>query len=76
MSEIVLLQNVARDLNMYWKKTQNYEPGVTRNVKYFCEKNDRQKIVSIRVGCSEQMKLFWGSKAVIHNFVSGSEYRH
>jgi hypothetical protein len=42
-------QNLARDLNLYWKKTVRFEPGVTRNSTYFCQKNDRQKIVSIRV---------------------------
>jgi len=44
-----LYKNLARDLNNYWKRSDRYEPTVTRNLKYFCAKLENQKIVSLKV---------------------------
>jgi len=40
---------IARELNTFWRKNDKYKPSTQRNSQYFCQKDDRQKIVSMRV---------------------------
>jgi len=40
---------IAKELNTFWRKNDKYKPKTERNSQYFCEKDERQKIVSMRV---------------------------
>jgi len=42
-------KNIARDLNAYWKKSDRFKPLTIKNSQYFCEKDERQKVVSMKV---------------------------
>lgn len=42
-------RDVAKDLNNYWKKNDRFRPLTIRNGQYFCEKDERQKVVSMKV---------------------------
>ena len=42
-------KNLAKDLNMFWKKNEKFKPLTQRNGQYFCEKDERQKVVSMKV---------------------------
>ena len=42
-------KNIARDLNTYWKKNDRFKPLTIKNSQYFCEKDERQKVVSMKV---------------------------
>lgn len=44
-----LFKDCANELSMYWKKSQRYRPKTIRNSSYFCERDERQKIVSFKV---------------------------
>lgn len=44
-----IYKNLAKELNVFWKKSEQYKPLTRRNDGYFCEKDARQKIVSMRV---------------------------
>jgi len=44
-----LYQELARHLNVFWKRSDQYEPAVIRNSKFFCQKQATQKIVSLKV---------------------------
>ena len=42
-------RDIARDLNTYWKKNDRYKPLTIRNGQFFCERDERQKVVSMKV---------------------------
>lgn len=41
-----MFRAIARELNTFWRKNDKYKPSTQRNSQYFCQKDDRQKIVS------------------------------
>jgi len=45
----MIYNSVAKELNMFWKKNEQYKPVTRRNGEYFCERDSRQKIVSMKV---------------------------
>lgn len=40
---------LTRNLNRCWKKSDKFKPLTIRNNQYFCERDERQKVVSIKV---------------------------
>ena len=42
-------KQLTRSLNGFWKKSDKFKPLTIRNSQYFCERDDRQKVVSIKV---------------------------
>ncbi|XP_023335344.1 uncharacterized protein LOC111706663 [Eurytemora carolleeae] len=44
-----LYKKLARELNQFWKRSDRWEPTVTRNSMFFCQKQKNQKIVSLKV---------------------------
>jgi len=42
-------RGIAKELNTFWRKNDKYKPSTQRNCQYFCQRDDQQKIVNIRV---------------------------
>ena len=42
-------KELTRSLNRCWKKSDKFKPLTIRNNQYFCERDERQKVVSIKV---------------------------
>ena len=42
-------KELARELNTHWKKNDRFKPRTIRNGQFFCEKDERQKVVSMKV---------------------------
>ena len=45
----IKFKDVAKDLNSFWKKSDRFKPLTTRNSSFFCQKDDRQKVVNMKV---------------------------
>jgi len=44
-----IYKNLAKRLNTYWRKSEQFKPQTRRNGAYFCEREPNQKIVNIKV---------------------------
>ena len=42
-------KDLVRELNTHWKKNDRFKPRTIRNSQFFCEKDERQKVVSMKV---------------------------
>ena len=51
-----MFRAIARELNTFWRKNDKYKPSTQRNSQYFCQKDDRQKIVSYKLCICSQLR--------------------
>lgn len=45
----IKFKDIAKDLNSFWKKNDRFKPLTTRNTAFFCQKDERQKVVNMKV---------------------------